>query len=198
MSSEIAIVKYPHPALRHLSKPLKRVDAELREIAARMFQLMYETKGIGLAGNQVALPYRLIVINPTGDPERKDQEFCLLNPVLSRPKGVEEMDEGCLSFPEIWAPVKRAKTIRLNAYTIQGEEVNWEADGMLARVLQHECDHLDGVVFVDRTTETEKLRIRDDLEELSIEYRQNESLGRIPSAERIAAQLAELETLRCV
>ena len=95
------IVTYPHPTLRHESKPVKRVDAELREIVQEMFHLMYEARGVGLAANQVDLPLRLFVLNLESDPD-KSEEFVFINPVISKPKGSEEKEEGCLSLPELW------------------------------------------------------------------------------------------------
>lgn len=193
----LEIVKYPHPVLAHIARPLRRVDDELREIIQDMFRLMYATHGIGLAAVQVGLPYRLIVINPSGNAEQTDQEMALINPVLSRPKGNVEMDEGCLSFPDIWAPVRRAKEITLNAWTPDGVEVNLRAKEMLARVLQHECDHLDGMVFVNRVPPAAKLEIVDALDDMVVEYRQNVEMGRFPGDESVAAKIAELEALRC-
>jgi len=107
----VRIVKYPHPTLRHKSKPLRRVDAELRKIVVEMFELMYLHKGVGLSANQVDLPYRLFILNIDPD-EAKAGERVFINPVLSRWSGTAEADEGCLSFPEIYAPVKRAEKNR--------------------------------------------------------------------------------------
>jgi len=136
----LRIVKYPHPALRHKSKPLRRVDGELKNTVREMFDLMYLQKGIGLAANQVDLPYRFFVLNPEGDPEQ-GQEYVFLNPVINKRSGTEEAEEGCLSFPEIYAPVKRSAKIVISAYNLAGEEVNYELTGLLARAAQHEYDH---------------------------------------------------------
>ncbi|MBR5626760.1 MAG: peptide deformylase, partial [Thermoguttaceae bacterium] len=87
------IVKYPHPILAYQSKPLRKIDQELRDIVAEMFDLMYESQGVGLAGNQVELPYQLFVMNPTGDPEKKE-EYVMINPVILKKKGREEGEEG--------------------------------------------------------------------------------------------------------
>ena len=102
------IVKYPHPTLHRKSKDLRRVDAELRKIVREMFELMYDAKGIGLSANQVDLPYRLFVSNPSGERAAADQEYVFINPVISRQSGMAESEEGCLSFPGIYAPVRRA------------------------------------------------------------------------------------------
>lgn len=193
---DLAIVKYPHPALRHESKNLRKVDAELKQIVARMFELMYEAKGVGLAANQVALPYRLFVANPTGDPQQKDQEYAFINPVISRPKGTDEAEEGCLSIPGLYADVIRPEKIHFNAYTLEGKEFNEELDGFFARVVQHESDHLAGVLFTDRLSPSAEMEVRPVLEEFATEFRQRREAGEIPDDETIQRQLAELERLR--
>lgn len=142
------IVKYPHPTLRYKSKPLRRVDGELKKMIHQMFDLMYTHEGVGLAANQVDLPYRLIVMNIKSDATAKEEEHAFINPViLQRKGGTEEKEEGCLSLPEVYAPVKRSQKIVINAYNLAGEEVTWELNGLYARVVQHECDHLDGILY---------------------------------------------------
>ncbi len=190
------IVKYPHPTLRYKSKPLRRIDAELRTMVAQMFDLMYEHKGIGLAANQVDLPYRLIVVNVTGDPAAKEEERVFINPVLVRQKGSAEDREGCLSLPDIYAPVVRPEKIVLSAYNLQGQEQTWELDGLPARVVQHECDHLDGILFIDRLSVANLLAIKKDLEALESDFSGSRKRGLIPDDLRITARLRELELLR--
>lgn len=190
------IVKYPHPTLRHTSKPLRRVDSSLRKMVREMFDLMYQHEGIGLAANQVDLPYRLFVINLQCDPAAKDEEHVFINPEISRRKGSAEDREGCLSFPEIFAPVRRPNQIVLNAYTLEGEEVNYELRGMLARAVQHETDHLDGVLFIDRLSPTALADIKGDLAALEHEFRLEQERGRIAANAQIAARLSELELAR--
>ncbi len=190
------IIKYPHPTLRHQSKPLRRIDAGLRKMVAEMLELMYANKGIGLAANQVDLPYRLMVVNPSGDPAVKDEEHVLINPEILRSKGSAEDREGCLSLPDIYAPVKRPEKIVLSAYDLSGREVTWELDGLYARVVQHECDHLDGVLFIDRLTPSNLLSIKQALADLELEFSGNRQRGLIPDDVRIAARLTELEMAR--
>lgn len=190
------IIKYPHPTLRYKSKPLRRIDAELRSMVAQMFDLMYENKGIGLAANQVDLPYRLIVVNVTGDPAAKDEERVFVNPVVMRHKGSAEDREGCLSLPNMYAPVVRPQKIVLSAYNLQGQEQTWELDGLPARVVQHECDHLDGILFIDRLSPANLLAIKKDLEALESEFYGGRQRGLIPDEWRITARLRELESLR--
>jgi peptide deformylase len=133
---DLSIVHYPHPTLRVRSKPIRKVDQELRNIAAQMLDLMYEFNGVGLAANQVDLPLRLFVLNPSGE-RGEGEELVLLNPELQMPKGNESGQEGCLSMPELYGQVKRPKSIRLSAYDLQGNPIERVADGFLARVLQH-------------------------------------------------------------
>lgn len=190
------ILKYPHPTLRHKSKPLRRVDAELRKMIGEMFDLMYEHKGIGLSANQVDLPYRLIIVNVTGDPAKKDEEYVFINPEISRPRGSAEGKEGCLSLPEIYAPVRRPEKILLNAFNAQGQELTWELDGLYARVVQHECDHLEGRLFIDRLTPANLLAIKKEVEDLAAEFSGNRRRGLVPEDESIVARLIELESAR--
>jgi peptide deformylase len=162
----------------------------------QMFELMYANEGIGLASNQVDLPYRLFILNLAADQAARDEEHVFINPVISNRKGSAEDREGCLSFPEIFAPVRRPEKIVLNAYTLTGEEVNYELEGLFARAVQHESDHLDGVLFVDRLSPTALGDIRDDLAALESEFRHERERGRIAGDAQIVARLTELETAR--
>ncbi|MBN2295871.1 MAG: peptide deformylase [Pirellulales bacterium] len=190
------IIKYPHPTLRHKSKPLRRVDAQLRKIASEMLELMYDDHGVGLAANQVDLPYRLVVINIQSDPEAADEELVLINPVISKRSGAAEADEGCLSLPEVWAPVRRADKIELIAYDLSGNERKFQLDGLYARAAQHEIDHLDGVLFIDRLGPTAKLSVKEPLSSLERQFATDRERGFIPGDEEIARRLAELEEER--
>jgi peptide deformylase len=192
----LEIIQYPHPTLRHPSKPLKRVDAELRKIVAEMFELMYEHEGIGLAANQVDLPYRLFVANPTGKAEEKESECVFINPVLSRGRGQAADEEGCLSIPGVYAPVTRNEMIHVQAYDLAGNEIEGDVDGLLARVLQHETDHLDGKLFIDRLGPAQLAAVRGKLEEFELAYRSRRETGELPDDDRLAERLAELERLR--
>ena len=188
------IVKYPHPALRHKAKELRRVDAELKRIVREMLDLMYENNGVGLAANQVDLPYRVFVLNPDGDSGKG--EYVFINPVIAERSGTVEAEEGCLSFPEIYAPVKRSAKILISAYNLAGEEVNYELSGLFARAAQHEYDHLDGVLFIDRLSESSLLEIKQELAQLELEFAGDRQRGLIPADQEIATRLAELEALR--
>ncbi len=193
----LSIIQYPHPTLRHKSKPLKRLDAEVRRVVQAMFETMYAAKGIGLAANQVDLPYRLFVVNEKGDREQKEYERVFINPVLSGKKGMGEDEEGCLSLPGLYRHVKRPEQVVVAAFDLAGKPFRLDLEGLLARVVQHENDHLDGVLFTDRLTLTQKADVRDALEEFEVEFSQKRSQGQFPDDATIAARLAELEAQRC-
>ena len=123
---------------------------------------MYQQKGVGLAANQVGLPYRFFILNLEGDPA-KAPEYVFLNPEIAGRSGTVEAEEGCLSFPEIYAPVKRSEKVVLSAYNLDGEELNYELSGLFARAVQHEYDHLDGVLFIDRLTPSGLLSVKQAL-----------------------------------
>ena len=190
------IVTYPHPTLRHKSKPIKRVDAPLREIVREMFELMYAARGVGLAANQVDLPIRLFIVNLEADPE-KGEELVFINPVVSMPKGTEENEEGCLSLPGLYGNVVRPKKVRVNAYDLQGKELIADIDGLFARVVQHETDHLDGVLFIDRMTESAKIDVEGELDIFETEFNSRRETGGMPDNAAIAARLKEWEEKYC-
>ena len=143
------IITHPHPTLKYKSRPVVRINAELKAIVAEMFELMYEAKGVGLAANQVNLPLRLFVANPSGV-RGEGEDLVFINPVISKGTGNEVADEGCLSLPGIYGPVNRSKSIHVEAFGIDGSSISMDLDDFLARVVQHETDHLDGVMFTDR------------------------------------------------
>ncbi len=157
-----------------------------------MFALMYSHNGIGLAANQVDLPLRLFIVNLSGKPD-EGEEFVFINPVLSKPKGNDESDEGCLSFPELYGPVTRPKLISVQGYNLRGEEVRLNLKGMLARVVQHEYDHLDGVLFIDRMTPTARAKTQPVLNEFELSFRSLRQTGVIPNDDAIAGRLAQWE-----
>lgn len=192
----LSIIHYPHPTLRHKSKPLRRVDAELRKMVAEMFDLMYEHEGVGLAANQVDLPYRLFVMNETGDPEQPEAEWVMINPVLSGGKGQEAGSEGCLSLPGVRAPVVRSQSIKIEAYDLAGNEIKEELRGMPARIVQHETDHLDGVMFIDRLPPAVASDVAGFVQEFEIAFASQQQSGDAPSEEAVRQRLAELEALR--
>lgn len=189
----LEVIQYPHPTLRHVSRDLKKVDAELRKIIAEMFDLMYAHEGVGLAANQVNLPFRLFLANAESDPAKKDAEFVFINPVLRKGKGQAEDEEGCLSIPDLRAPVVRNATIEVEAYDLEGNLIRAEAEGLMARILQHETDHLDGKLFIDRLGPTQLAGVKDKLYEFELAFQSKRETGEMPSDEAIAGRWRELE-----
>lgn len=194
--STLQIVYHPHPALRWKSKDVTRIDAQLKDWVGQMFDLMYEANGIGLAANQVALPYRLFVINPTGDPNEKDMEQVFINPQIVKRNGSEEGEEGCLSLPEIYGPVTRAERITVEAFDLSGRDFAMDLNGMPARVVQHENDHLDGVMFTDRVSDEALKTLMPLVDDLAAQLRRQQSEGTLASDEELKKQLQQLQDER--
>lgn len=194
--SQLQIVYHPHPALRWKSKDVTRIDAQLKDWVDQMFGLMYEARGIGLAANQVALPYRLFVINPSGDPAEKDLEQVFINPQIVKRNGSEENEEGCLSLPEIYGDVTRAERITVEAFDLSGQDFAMELSGLHARVVQHENDHLDGVLFTDRVTSETLEQLAPLMEDLEGQMRRLQSEGKMPSDEKLNEELQRLQDER--
>jgi peptide deformylase len=192
----LSVIHYPHPTLRHVSKPLKRVDADLKRWIAEMFDLMYENEGVGLAANQVDLPYRVFVANVEGDRNHPDAECVFINPVIIRGSGAVEKEEGCLSIPGVYAPVTRKEKVTVQAYNLAGEEVAGDFEGLFARIMQHEIDHLDGRLFIDRIEPLRRADLSGQLQEFEIDFNSKRAVGEMPSDEAIAARIAALERLR--
>ncbi|QDV22188.1 peptide deformylase [Aureliella helgolandensis] len=194
--SSLSIITYPHPTLRYKAKPIRRVDAELKAVVARMFELMYAHRGVGLAATQVNLPLRLFIVNSTGH-QGEGVERVLLNPVISRPRGNEEAEEGCLSLPNVHGNVIRAKTIRFNAFDLNGQEIDEEISGFEARIMQHETDHLDGTLFIDRLKEGSESELLGDIDAFETDFRSKQRTAAIASDEQLLSELAAWEERYC-
>ncbi len=137
------------------------MDDDVRRIVADMFETMYQAPGIGLAATQVNIHRRIIVMDVS---EGKDEPLVLINPEILSREGVEEMEEGCLSVPDVYETVQRADRIRFRALNADGEVYEREAEGLLAVCVQHEMDHLEGKLFVDYLSSLRRQRIRKKLE----------------------------------
>ena len=194
--TDLEIVQYPHPTLRYKSKPITRVDGELRDIVRTMFDLMYQAKGIGLAANQVDLPLQLFIVNTLSDPEQ-GEELVFINPVITSPKGSHEAEEGCLSIVGVNANVARPEQIHISAYDLQGNEISKTVDGLLAKAIQHETDHLEGVLFIDRISESSRKQLDIELEDFEIDFKSRRDTGEIPDDETIKKRLLEIEARYC-
>jgi len=159
----LEIVKYGHPALREKGKRIERVTPEIRQLAADMIVTMYAADGVGLAAQQVGRPMMLTVIDISAS-ELPSEMFvdgrpldiktrmplALVNPHLSHSEGEQVGPEGCLSIPEISADIRRAAKIHVRAQMLDGGEIAFDCTGLLARAAQHEVDHLNGILFIDR------------------------------------------------
>lgn len=154
-----------------------------------MFDLMYESRGIGLAANQVAIPYRFFILNVTADPEQKDQEQVFVNPEIVKRHSSVEDEEGCLSFPGIYFKVRRAKKIKVRAYDLKGEPIEVDAEELPSRAIQHETDHLFGRLYIDFLGPLQKRSVSGKLNELEANYRKAQQAGEYPSDEEIIRQL---------
>jgi peptide deformylase len=143
------IRQYPDPVLRMRAHEVDAFDDDLRRLAERMVALMRDARGVGLAGNQVGVLRRIVVMQP--DEER--ESVVIVNPVIARTGEERESDEeGCLSLRDVLAPVERSLSVRVEGRGLDGGELSLELEGLAARVAQHEVDHLDGILILDRTT----------------------------------------------
>ena len=188
----LRIVPYPHPALRYESRPVLQIDDKLRGIVREMFDLMYASKGIGLAANQVGIPLRFFILNLTADAEKADQEQVFINPEIVKKHSSEENEEGCLSFPGLYGKVRRARKIRVQAYDLAGNPVELEADDLLGRAIQHETDHLDGKLFIDYLGPIARTSANPKIKEIEAGYRKAQAEGIYPDDDEIRRQLDEM------
>jgi peptide deformylase len=186
------IVKYPHPALRYVSRPLTAIDEKVRTHAAKMLDLMVEARGLGLAANQVGLPYQLLVLNLSNDGQEGEVDRVFINPEILERKGAVEDEEGCLSFPDLYAKVRRAKTVKVRAYNLKGELREITESDLNARLWQHEVDHLNGILFIDKMGPIAKLASRGALKEFEREFRRAQERGEVPPDAEIKQMLDAL------
>jgi peptide deformylase len=156
------ILTLGNDVLRQKAAPvedIKRGPLKCREIAQEMFEALKIGKGVGLAGPQIGLMYQIFVVNIEGDVPR-----VFINPsIVETSQETAKFEEGCLSIPGIWADVIRPKTVKVQAWDEKGRSFTLEADGLLARVVLHECDHLEGVLFIDRLSEPKRQKVLDKI-----------------------------------
>ena len=142
------ICTYPEKILRERAKPFTNIDEEIAKLADHMAETMYNAPGIGLAANQVGVPRRLLVADIS--PQTPESDLIVLaNPEIIATEGEVTIEEGCLSVPDYQAEVKRHAKVTVRGLNLHGQEVEIEAEGLLAVVLQHEIDHLNGILFID-------------------------------------------------
>lgn len=167
----VKIVHYPDPILLQKAQPIERINEDIQRVAQEMIKTMHEGNGVGLAGPQVGLSQQIIVINPTCE-AGKDEVF--INPVILKRKGREPGEEGCLSLPGLYACVVRAEWIQVSAILLTGEKVTFVAEGFRARVLQHEIDHLNGILFTSKVQPAEEVKVKHKLLDM-----QNKRLAKV-------------------
>lgn len=171
---QLELLYYPDKRLRRKAQDVTEITPEIREGVAAMFEVMYRDGGVGLAAPQVNWNVRIFIMNVSaGDPRdetatagRRGEELVLVNPVITETSGHEKMEEGCLSFPGIFGRIERAAKVTVEAKDLDGQPVVLHADGLMARCILHELDHLDGVLFIDRLSTVGKIKIRSKLQEL--------------------------------
>lgn len=165
---KLKIVHWPDPVLREKARPVPEVTDEVRAVAARMIELMHEAEGVGLAAPQVGLSWRMFVANGSGE-EGDDRVF--INPELADPGDeVAVHTEGCLSLPHVTAEIRRPKRITVRATDLEGNRFEMMSEELAARIWQHETDHLDGVLIIDRMGTLDKLASRRAIKELEAKY----------------------------
>lgn len=152
------ILHFGEEPLREDSEPVGVITDDIRRLVDDMFETMHESKGVGLAAPQVGVNLRIAIIDIGEGP------LTLINPKIISSSGKETCDEGCLSFPGLTEKVERAKKVLAKATDINGTKFEIEANGLLARAIQHELDHLDGVLFIDRISKARKLQLKHELE----------------------------------
>ncbi len=175
------IVQYGHPVLRERCKPVESVNDDLRKLAADMLETMYDANGVGLAAPQVGVALRLAVIDVSHDPEcitflkvggqdaplDSIMPLVFINPELEFTGAKERDTEGCLSIRDVRADVSRPGSLKATLPQLDGTVLEIETDGLLARALQHETDHLNGILFIDRVAPATKLSLRRKLKRLA-------------------------------
>jgi peptide deformylase len=182
------IVRYPEPVLRAKCRPVTEVTPEIRALASDMIETMREANGVGLAAPQVAQDVQLAVIDVSHNPEcitflrvngekadmMQHMPVVFLNPRLELGKDKEIGEEGCLSFPRLRGDIRRSSEIKVIFDTLDGETVTMETDGLLARAFQHEIDHLNGILFIDRLNAVAKVSIKRKLARLMEEWAEDD------------------------
>ena len=163
----LRILRYPDPRLREVCTPVGAVDEALRRLVDRMFELMFDVHGVGLAAPQVGVTANLFIACPTGEPTDRR---VYVNPRITVLEGVQEGEEGCLSFPGIYSKIKRADLAILEALDLDGNAFEETGHDLLARVFQHETEHLAGRLLVDRMGTVSKLANRRALKELEEKF----------------------------
>ncbi|MFO7871612.1 MAG: peptide deformylase [Kiritimatiellia bacterium] len=160
------VVTYGDPALRRQAEPIEKIDDELRRLAGDMLRTMYATSGVGLAAEQIGLSRAICVIDLSGGDENRREPIVMLNPRILESEGIDESEEGCLSVPEVFPRIGRSLNVKAVYLDLDGNERGVEASGLLARAIQHEIDHLNGVLIIDRMSRAERAAFSGRLKKL--------------------------------
>lgn len=168
MYEKAELTLYPNPVLRQNCAPVKTFDESVRQLAKRMFEVMYEHKGVGLAAPQIGVSLRVYVVNTTGEPAG---EHVLINPEVLETSGSQTDGEGCLSFPGVNIKVVRPNFARMKAQDVEGNWREFEGRDLLARCYLHELDHLNGVLLIDKMSMLQKMNWRRALRQLEEDWK---------------------------
>ena len=167
---EVELVYYPDPRLRDVAEAVDTVDDPLRALITQMFEIMYRARGIGLAGPQVGLGRRIVVANLAADSKRKEDEQVFINPTIIESSGDVREEEGCLSLPGMVAQIQRAEVVLVRYRDLEGNEVQRPVEALEAKLFQHEIDHLDGILILDKMTPADKKQWAPLLKELEQDF----------------------------
>lgn len=176
----LEIVEYGHPALRAKGARVEKIDDKIRALAGDMLETMYEADGVGLAAQQIGRPIQLCVIDVAGVKDRpsalridgkpagieENMPMVLINPEIEPFGKTRAASEGCLSFPGLRGDVVRPWSVRVKAQDLEGRRIEFEADGLLSRAVQHEHDHLHGILFIDRMNSSDRREIEHEIEHI--------------------------------
>jgi len=160
----LTILHHPDPRLRQKAKPVTRFDAALKQLVADMFETMYAAPGVGLAATQVGIPQRVAVMDCSRD-EKRREPLVMVNPEILEQAEAADVDEGCLSVPGVSDSLKRYARVKARAQDATGQAFEIEAEGLLAQCIQHEIDHLDGKLYIDRLSSLKRERLLKRLRE---------------------------------
>lgn len=159
----LSVLQYPDPLLRNKAQPVTIVDDSVRKTVDDMFETMYEQGGVGLAAIQVNIKQRIIVIDVS---DNRSHPICVINPEIIHREGIQFEFEGCISFPGVFDKVERAAKVRFKALDRDGKSYELDADGILAICIQHEMDHLEGILFIDHLSRLKQDRARKKLQKI--------------------------------
>jgi peptide deformylase len=166
------IVIYPDPRLLLKSKPVTQFNEELKELAHEMTETMRDANGVGLAAIQIGEAIRMMVMDEHYDLEDKGESLALCNPVVLVEEGTETIEEGCLSIPDVREEVERSFKVKVKGQNLDGVEKVYDFEGLLARCILHEIDHMDGKLFIQKVPAVKRLFLKKQLDELKANYKQ--------------------------